>query len=209
MNKTVKNILKYLIEIIIVAFGVFLGVYYSNVNAENKTKKEREKSLSLIIGELETNQQLLKRDIGYHETIKIEIDSIIPSLSDKDMYSSFVESEFKHNEIDGWTGFHFSRLQKTAFESAKTSGIIKDYDIELIQKLSNIYNFQDTYIGFGESILNKAIETNSSTKVVDFIGIIELMTSDLLSVEKQLSKELEKTITELKTPHNNGSHEKP
>ncbi|GAA4279158.1 hypothetical protein [Aquimarina mytili] len=202
MNKNLKSILKYIIEVIIVAFGVFLGIYYSNINEDNKTKKEKEKSLSLIIGELETNQELLKSDIDYHENIKIQIDSIIPNLSDKDLYSTFIGSDFKHAEIDGWTGFRFSRLQKTAFESAKTSGIIKEFDIELIQKLSNIYYYQDTYVGFGESILNKAIETNSSTKVVDFIGIIELMTSDLLGVEKNLSKELEKTITELKTTHN-------
>jgi len=204
MNKTLKNILKYLVEIIIVAFGVFLGVYYSNINADNKTKKEKEKSVNLIIKELELNRQLLKDHISYHENIKIEMDSIVPTLSEKKMYSNFTEAEFKHIEIKGWTGFNFARLQKTAFETAKTSGLIKEFDIELVQKLSDIYYFQDIYLDFGTSILNKAIVINTSMKIADLISTIRLMTSDLLGLEKQLSTKLEKAITELKTQHNNG-----
>ncbi len=202
MNKTLTSILKYLVEIIIVAFGVFLGVYYSNINADNKTKKEKEKSVNLIIKELELNRQLLKDHISYHENIKIEMDSIVPTLSEKKMYSNFTEAEFKHIEIKGWTGFNFARLQKTAFETAKTSGLIKEFDIELVQKLSDIYYFQDIYLDFGTSILNKAIGINTSMKIADLISTIRLMTSDLLGLEKQLSTKLEKAITELKTQHN-------
>ena len=199
MNKTLKSILKYLIEIVIVAFGVFLGVYYSNVNADNKTQKEKNKSISLIISELENNEGLIKEYIKYHENIKIEMDSIVPSLSENELYSDFTRSEFKHFEIKGWKGFLFARLQRTAYESAKTSGVIKEFDIELIQKLSDVYNFQDMYTDFGTSILDKAIGINSSMKLMDFIGTVELMTSDLLGTEKALFEKLEKNITELKT----------
>ena len=146
MNKTLKSILKYLIEILIVAFGVFLGVYYSNINADNKTQRATEKSLNLIIKELELNKGLLEEHITYHEKIKIEMDSIIPGLSVEKLNSNFTESEFKDIEIKGWTGFNFARLQKTAFESTKTSGLMKEFDIELIQKLSDIYYFNDTYL---------------------------------------------------------------
>ena len=203
ISKTFKSILKYFIEIAIVAFGVFLGVYYSNINADNKTQKEKEKSFNLIIKELELNKELLKQHITYHEKIKIEMDSIVPSLSEKKMYSSFTESEFKHMEIKGWTGFNFARLQKTAFESTKTSGLMKEFNIELVQKLSDIYYFQDTYVDFGQSILNKAIGINSSMKTIDFIGTIRLMTSDLLGLENELTEKLDKTIIELKKSQNN------
>ena len=118
------------------------------------------------------------------------------------MYSNFTEAEFKHIEIKGWTGFNFARLQKTAFETAKTSGLIKEFDIELVQKLSDIYYFQDLYVDFGTSILNKAIGINSSMKIADLIGTIRLMTSDLLGLEKQLATKLENALTELKTLHN-------
>ncbi len=201
MNKTLKSILKYLVEVIIVAFGVFLGVNYSNINADNKTKKEKERSLNLIIKELELNQQLLEDQISYHKKIKIEMDSIVPSLSKERMLASYTETEVKRLEIKGWKGFIFARLQRTAFESTKTSGLMKEFDIELVQKLSDIYYFQDIYINFATSVLNKAIEINSSMKMVDLIGTINLMTSDVLGLERQLSEKLEKTLTELKTSH--------
>ena len=201
MHKNTKRILKYFIEIIIVGFGVFLGVFFSNLNAENKTKKEKEKSFSLIIEELVLNKQLLKEQIAYHEHIKIKIDSITKNLSTEEKYSSFMESKIHHIDIEGWTGFNFARLQKTAFETSKTIGIIKEFDIELIQELSSIYYFQDLYTDFGKSILNKAIDTSSSTRVIDFFGLIKLMTSDLLGIEKQLFTKLDKTINQLKSSY--------
>ncbi|MEL6975971.1 MAG: hypothetical protein AAGL29_11320, partial [Bacteroidota bacterium] len=78
------------------------------------------------------------------------------------------------------------------------SGILKEFDIQFIQKISSAYVYQESYLSFGNSILNKAIATNSSTKLVDFLGIIELMNSDLLNLEKQLSENLKKVIEDLK-----------
>ena len=200
MKKHSKSILKYLIEMVIVAFGVFLGVYFSNVNAENKTRVEKEKSLRIILEELQHNQQVLEKYIQYHERIKLQIDSISRNLSEEELFSNFTQAkEFHHKKIEGWNGFQFARLQKTAFESVKISGIMKEFDIELIQKISSVYSLQETYLDFGSSVLNKAISTNSETKVIDFIGVIQLMTSDLLGLEKELDKIVEKTIAELKT----------
>lgn len=205
MNKVTKNILKYLIEIVIVAFGVFLGVYFSNLNAENKTNAEKDKSLQIIIKELEYNQQLLDVNINYHENLKSQIDSIVPTLSEKVKFSNIVvKNAFSQNKIKGWNGFQYARLQKTAFESTKINGILKEFDIDLIQKVSSIYEFQETYIDFGKSIFNKAIDTNSSSKVIDLIATIKLMTTDLLGLEKSLNERLKKTTAELKMLHNSG-----
>lgn len=200
MNKTVSTIVKYLIEVLIVAFGVFLGVYYSNINSNSKTQLEKEKSLDLIIEELELNKKLVKEHISYHEKIKLEMDSIVPSLTPERLNAYFTESEVKLLEIKGWTGFRFARVQNTAFESTKTSGLMKEFDIELVQKLSDIYYFQDLYLNFATSILNKAIDFNSSSKIIDLIGAIKLMTSDLLGLERELSTKLDLVVKELKDP---------
>ncbi len=198
-SKTFKTILRYFSELIIVAFGVFLGVYYGNINTDHKVLRDKEKSISLIISELEVNKELLKEQIDYHTIIKTEIDSIIPSLTPKEMNLEFTPYALKDLKIKGWKGFLYGRLQKTAYESTKTSGVIKEFDIELIQKLTDTYNFQETYVEFGSSILDKAISINSSMKLMDFFATIKLMTSDLLGTEKSLLKKLEKNIDELKT----------
>ena len=207
MKKVVKNIVKYLIELVIVAFGVFLGVYFSTINTEKKTKADKTKSLEIIVSELEYNQKLLTESINYHDGLIVQIDSI-------EEYSSFpmtatmgeMDSEFLLNKIKGWKGFEFARLQTTAFEGTKISGILKEFNIELIQKISISYESQETYIDFGTSLFNKAISMDSSTKVVDVIGLIDLMTYDLLTMEEKLNLELKNTISELKSMHDDSNN---
>ena len=203
MNKTLKSVFKYLIEIVIVAFGVFLGVYYSNIDSAKKTKKDKEKSLSLIISELKLNQELLQEQILYHESIRVQMDSIVPTISEEQLNATLTQTQFEKMEIKGWNGINFARLQKIAFESAKTTGVIREFDIELIQKLSKVYYFHDDYVDFGTSLLNNTIKINSSMRISDFFGTIHLMTTDLLGLEKRLSETLENTLTELKMQQEN------
>ena len=200
MTISTKTIVKYLLEIVIVAFGVFLGVYFSDLNEIQSTKEEKEKSLTLILEELEYNQKLLEEQIDYHEKLKIQMDSVNNVLTDEDRFSSLADNkDFNLNNIKGWNGFQFARLRAVAFESAKISGILKEFDIQSIQKISSVYVYQESYLSFGKAILDKAIATNSSTKLVDFLGIIELMNSDLLNLEKHLSENLKKVIEDLKS----------
>ncbi len=46
------------------------------------------------------------------------------------------------------------------------------------------------------------ININSSTKVIDALGMVQIMTTDLLGLENYLLVEIEKIETEIKTPHN-------
>ena len=187
MKKNTKRVFKYLIEFLIVAFGVFLGVYASEIQNEKKTKTAKEKSISYIIEELENNKNRIEESIKYHQSIKTEIDSIGKTLNEKELYTIYIGNKsFQHNEIKGWNGIGVANLESTAFEAAKISGIIKEYDIKFIQKISKIYKYQKTYAEFGNSVLSKMINLNSSSKVVDVYGTIELMTSDLLNYEKVL-----------------------
>jgi len=196
MKKNTKRILKYTIEFLIVAFGVFLGIYVSEKQNEHKITLEKENSINYIFEELENNRVSLKKSIKYHELIDAQIDSITPTLSKKDLFANYVENEkFKHSTIKGWSGIRLANLDDTAFETAKINGIIKEYDLKFIQNISKIYKAQEVVIEFGESILTKMINTNSSTKVVDVLGAIDLLTTDLLSNEKALLEAIEKVQT--------------
>ncbi len=140
MKKNIKRIFKYLIEFLIVVFGVFLGIYVSEVQNEKKIKIEKEQSVNYIIEELENNKKRLQESIKYHQSIKTEIDSIAKILDEKDLFTIYIGNKsFQHNKIKGWNGVSVANIESTAFEAAKISGIIKEYDIEFIQKISKIY----------------------------------------------------------------------
>ncbi|KAA1244123.1 hypothetical protein [Aquimarina sp. RZ0] len=199
-----KTILKYGIEFLIVTFGVFLGMYVSELQNEKKVKIEKEKSISYILEELENNKKNIKKSITYHQAIKTEIDSVTPTLLEKDVYATyFGNHKFRHNELKGWNGITLAEVVNTAFEGAKISGIIKEYDIGLIYKVSKIYNLQKGYTELGNSILDRMININSSAKVIDVLVSIQLMTNDLLIYEKKILSEIESIETEIKKSYLN------
>ncbi|WP_299256934.1 hypothetical protein [uncultured Aquimarina sp.] len=204
MKKTTKNVFKYLLEFLIVAFGVFLGIYVSEQENKKKIKGEREKSVNYILEELNDNKNSLEKSISYHQLIKIQIDSIVPTFNEKDLYEAYWgNKKFKHNQIVGWNGIRLANLEDTAFEGAKISGIIQGYNIELIHNISKIYNQQKKYTEFGTSIFNKMININSSTKIIDIFSSIKLITTDLLLNEKQLLDNIKKAENNIKTVRNN------
>lgn len=51
MRKNTKKILNYLIEFLIVAFGVFLGIYASALQGQKEINNEKNKSIAFIIEE--------------------------------------------------------------------------------------------------------------------------------------------------------------
>ena len=198
MNKYIKIALKYFAEFLIVAAGVFLGVYLSAIQSDNKLKAEKEKSQKYIVEELQNNRESLQKAIAYHEAVKIEIDSIYPTLGQQDFHKDyFLNDKFRFNTIKGWRGIFAAQLDNTAFEGTKISGIIKEYEMESVQSISKVYNTQKNYSEFAASIMNRMMSLNSTTKVIDVIGTVELMTTDLLGYEKMLLKEIEKTQEEL------------
>lgn len=193
MKNNTRRIFKYLVELLIVVFGVFFGLYASEIQSEKRIKREKQKSINYIVEELRGNKEKLEATIRYHKLIRNALDSIAVNLNQKDFFKIYIGNQiFKHNEIKGWKGVQIANLESTAFEAAKISGIIKEYDIGFIRDVSKIYSYQEEYLEFGNSILQRMININSSSKVIDAFSSIELMTHDLVNYEEAIYEEIEK-----------------
>ena len=203
MKKNKKNIIKYLIEFLIVACGVFLGIYANERGNEKIVNTNKEKAIKNIIKELENNKKNLLNSIEYHQIIKVNLDSIIQTIP-KETYleTYFKNNKFKFNKIKSWKGVRFAELDNTAFEVSKMSGTLQNMDIELIQEISKIYKKSKVLSEFQKSIHNRMINLNSETKTIDVIGSISIVTGDNLGMEKQLLIQLEQTIKKINTPPN-------
>lgn len=203
IGKTIRNlkrpILKYLIELTIVAFGVFLGMMVSEYKSNSKIKENTTKSRSFIVSELETNIEILNRNIHYHEEIKKGFDSLRTNLSEEIAYSTyFANHQFRAEQIPGWAGIGITRLENIAFESAKISGIIQNMDIDEVKQISSAYQILDVNQEFGDRITQKLMAMSSESKILDMIAILELLTNDYLYNERLLVNELNKTVEKLK-----------
>jgi hypothetical protein len=205
MKISKKSFLKYLLELITVAFGVFLGIEVSEYKSEKKMRENVSVSINLIIDELQSNSLELEKSINYHQSIKLSFDSIRKNISRENAYLPYFSNNvFRHNAIPNWNGLGLPRIENVSYESAKIGGIFQELDIDKIKLISNAYKKLSTSTELGKGLTTRLIELNSDTKVLDVIGIFELLTNDVLMTETYLKNNLDQTIEKLKTSYNNG-----
>ena len=204
MKKNTKNIIKYFIEFLIVAFGVFLGVYASEWQNQNKSRKTEGKAVENIIRELEQNKDNLRSSIKYHGIIKVNLDSVLKVFPKETFFEPYFKNQqnFKFKDVNGWRGSGFSGFVNTAFEVTKMSGTLQNMDIDLIQDISEIYNKMKIMSEFQSVINSRMANLNSDSKTIDVIGDMSIISGDNLDMEKSLIEHLEKAIEGIKTTHN-------
>jgi len=200
---------KYFFEALIVAFGVVLGLFLSEWNAQRKSDKNVENTLIYITNEIESNVVKFENAIKYHEQIALKFDSITASLTEKDLDAIYyTNTKFKHFEIPGWKGLGTATPETIIFESAKISGVFQELNITTIKSIASIYKRLEMYAKFSQSQLDQTIAINSETKVIDVYRIIELMKFDILSFEKSLVNELNLCVKELREIRENNNFTK-
>ncbi|MEL6535085.1 MAG: hypothetical protein AAFQ98_06720 [Bacteroidota bacterium] len=198
MAKPEKSLVKYVIDLLIVAFGVFLGILINERMDQAKMDRNQEKALQYITNELKLNHDQLVDIIAYHEQVKENFLRLEETLSVEDLAGYYHRSEvFSFTKIEGWNGITLPNYETIAFESAKLSGAIQEFDFETTQLISKVYKMIDFNADFGRSVLDKMLEMDSDTKVVDAVGMIKLLTFDVLVTEHQLYQELGKIIQQL------------
>ena len=206
MVLNIRTISKYFIEFLIVAFGVYLGVYAGEIQSEKRTNEKKEKSLAFIIEELENNKTKLDSAYAYHEAIKKEFYNLTKEIKETDYLTPYIgNTVFRHNEIKGWKGIGYANLNDTAFEAAKILGIIQEFDFETVQAISEVYNHQKEYADFANSLLQKILNFDSSTTVVDMMSVIDQMVSDLKNFEFTLKESISNLLAHLKSEQNQKS----
>ena len=193
------------------AFGVFLGFYIGERNNQKRTDQNTLNALTQIISELQSNAKNIEFAIEYHEKLSIELDSVTKNLTRNDYTLLFLENKERFNfaQMPSWKGYWVGHTNSIIFESSKISGVFNEFNIETIQIIAGIYEFQEQYAELGSQSLNKLLDMDSSTKVMDVIGLLErLVKNDIYSIEKLLLQEMKKSIEELEKIKEERSYKK-
>lgn len=190
-----KNVLKYLAEFIIVAFGVFLGMYLNDRSTRNQLRENEQKALENIITELNHNHDVLMASIRYHTLIKESFDSLKQTIPEEAFHRPYFQNKgFKYVFIKGWWGSGLAAFDDTAFEVAKMSGTLQHMDIDLVQLLSQTYKAIAVQEEFQQSIQQRMMSISSQSSTYDAIGNVAILTGDNLAMEKSLATYLETNI---------------
>jgi len=194
-----KDFFKYLLELLIVAFGVFLGIYVSEYRSDIKTQQEVTRTVNYLIDELESNKKSIDLSSDYLEMIRPNYQKLRSSLTKQTINGPYFPTrDFHITMIEGWTGVGLPKYKTISYESAALSGIISDIDLDKVRMLSGIYKGIEFNEEFGKSVLDKFLEIDTKVTVRDVMANLELLLSDVVNSQKYLSEELELVITELK-----------
>ncbi len=195
-----QSIVKYSLDFLIVAFGVFLGVYLGEKKERKKIENNTYNAYTEIISELKSNAQRLENVILYHEQIAIELDSTTSLLTREDYELGYFynKDRFNFTKMPGWKGFYTAGLSKTFYESAKISGVFQELNIKTMQLIASIYEAQDNYLDFSKQSLNKLLDMDSDTKVIDVVGQLQRLSKfDIYQTEIVLLNSIVNTMKEL------------
>ena len=140
MKGTYKS---FLAEGLLIVFSVLFALLISKLYEDSKIQHKKEIALESIEKELQQNANIIKRWKDRHGVIRDRITDLIEGRNDslkqamqKYQYLNLgllTENEALINSI----------LTNTAWESAKATGIIAEFDFETTQSLTHVYAMQE------------------------------------------------------------------
>ncbi|MBN2009447.1 hypothetical protein JW960_08895 [candidate division KSB1 bacterium] len=174
-----------LVEIILIIFGVFLGLWANEWRVHKDELADTNQALQYIARELEQNISEINRVIDAHTAIR---DSLIALGNNV----TFLESTHVA-PADFWTAMKRMRvplLEQTGWQLAVQTGAIRHMDYELAGKISKVYNLQSFYQEKIDKLSdNFYIARNMKTNdVTDMAFAMMMLFRDLVVQEERLIK---------------------
>ncbi|MBD0851378.1 hypothetical protein [Maribacter arenosus] len=158
-NKTFK---KYLAEGFLIVFSVLFALLINKLFDDYKTLQKKEVAIESIKKELNRNALIIQDWKTKHVIIRDKLVSINNGDNDS------IKSELLKNKIfdlgilTNQEGLIDNTLTKTAWESAKSTGIVAEFDFETTEILTQVYSLQDLIIDKTISeLLNFYFETET------------------------------------------------
>jgi len=182
-----KKIVELLFQIIPVMIGVYLGFVVSNLSEDNKKKNQSKVLIENLLAEINVNESQLKAVIEYHKMLR-------------DSSQFYANPNHKFRNINFFKGTRVMKLTNSAYNTGIQTGIVNELPLDQIQRINNLYTFQNEYNEFGSlmmaSLINKDFADNEESirKIIRFLSITM---TDIVIKESDLLKGYEKIKTDL------------
>jgi hypothetical protein len=141
MKKT--GVKKYLAEGFLIVFSVLFALFINKLFDDYKTSQKKEVAIESIKNELNRNVIFVKNWKVRHNMIKDKLVSINNGDNDSIKRELLKNKYFDLGILTNNESLVDNTLTKTAWESAKSTGIIAEFDFETIEFLTQVYSLQD------------------------------------------------------------------
>lgn len=133
---------KYLGEGFLIVFSVLFALFINKTFEDYKTKQRKDIALESIKKEILRNQAIVINWREKHLAISNRISDIIENKDGVVRHEMEHQDYFNLSVLTNNKSFIDSLVTNTAWESAKTTGIISEFDYETIQVLTQVYDLQ-------------------------------------------------------------------
>lgn len=170
--KMKSNIKQYLGEGLLIVFSVLFALFINKAFEDYKTNQKKNIAKESITKELYGNQVILNKWKEKHLVISNRISSMIENQEDSLNVELKKYDYFNLMVLTNHEALINAFLSNTAWESAKTTGIISEFDYEMIQELTFVYDVQ-------EMLTERTI-----MKILDYLNDTE--THNMVNLDKTL-----------------------
>ena len=138
-----KNLKKYFAESSLIVFSVLFALFINKLFDDYKTNEKKTTALESIEKELSGNSAILSDWKEHHIKIRTQITEIVEGRNDS-IKTELLKYKFLNiGVLTNNKSLIDDILTNTAWESAKSTGIISEFDFETIQKLTHVYSMQE------------------------------------------------------------------
>lgn len=186
MKKVLLNLTNQILPIML---GVYLGFAMNNFGENRKTKRQVSIFRQMLQNEIQENLAEIKQVSPYHVKLSKDFSNILESENIQETFERY-----------SFQGIKPGIVNNSAFNTGVQTGIIQEFDLQLIQDLNRLYTFQAKYNSFNETTIGSFVakkfpETEPEIKST-LVSMVMNM-NDIQSFENTLIDFYEKVLAAL------------
>ncbi|PIE02934.1 MAG: hypothetical protein CSA81_04275 [Acidobacteria bacterium] len=196
-----KTVQEYIVDALLIVFSVLFALAINKMAENYQTQKKKSIALESIQKELQRNSDILQAWRSKHAEVEKVLTSLIEGKNDglksrliKDHYLDF-------SLLTNGRSLADNMMTSTAWETAKSTGIIAEFDFETTQKLTDAYLLQKLIIDETMvKILNYYLNPESHKRENIDITLVQLRLRfrELIGQEKSMEYLYESALTSMK-----------
>lgn len=195
-----QSLKKYFFEGILIVFSVLFALFIDNYAQRLKVEKQKNLAIERLKLELAQNQKIAKGWLVHHGKILERIRNLMKLSKDSLRKEFSKDNHLTFELLTDSKAFHNDLLSSTAWETAKSTAIIEEFDFEQIESLTWMYEFQNIVIKSLNGIVNTYFERDSHEleRLDSTLKQFLIRFTDLTKQEQFLLDIYEKTSQKLK-----------
>lgn len=163
-------------EFVSITFAVFLALMVNQWRDHNKNNKLARQSIDHIRIEITDNVTIIQKMITSHKQLLHLADSLMPLADNPDMNGDTLVS------ID------FKLLNSTAWQTAKLTQAITFMEMDIVNEVSGLYQFQNYYEDIVKDYVLKNIFSRPKERDKEFLDKIQILLSSIIPIEENLAE---------------------